>query len=71
MTMSEAFARYCQLYVPEAGALDVLQFAQLKGAFAAGLVLGSTVASLDSEAASVTVAQWTAEIEEFWKEPPP
>jgi len=71
MTMSQAFAQYCQLYVPDAGDLDVVQFAQLKGAFSAGLVLGMSVAQLDHEAAGVLVAQWTAEIEEFWKEPPP
>lgn len=71
MTMSEAFARYCQLYVPEAGALDVVKFAQLKGAFAAGLVLGSTVAQMDLEAAGQMVEQWTREIDAFWKEPPP
>lgn len=71
MTMSEAFARYCQLYVPDAGALDVVQFAQLKGAFSAGLVLGSMVAKMDAELAGKQVEQWTREIDAFWKEPPP
>ena len=71
MTMSQAFARYCQLYVPNVGDLDVLAFAQLKGAFAAGLQLGMCVAQLPTADACRQVDQWMHEIEPFWKEQQP
>jgi hypothetical protein len=69
LSMSEAFARYCTLYVPDVGGLDVTAFAQLKGAFAAGLNLGMCVAALPVERAHKQLDQWQAEIEPFWKEP--
>jgi hypothetical protein len=69
LSMSEAFARYCQLYVPDVGAMDVRDFAQLKGAFAAGLNLGMAIAALPTARAEKQVEHWMAEVAPFWEEP--
>jgi hypothetical protein len=69
LTMSEAFANYCKLYVPDVGSLDVREFAQLKGAFTTGLSMGMMLSATPGEAALRQIEQWQAEIEAFWAAP--
>lgn len=68
LSMSDAFDRYCRLYVPNVADLDVLQVAQLKGAFAAGLHLGVGVSAMRTvDQATEQVERWMADIEAFWQ----
>jgi hypothetical protein len=68
LSMVEAFNRYCLLYVPNVGDLDLTAFAQLKGAFTAGMSLGMTAAKGCPAGAMAQIEEWQAEIDAFWKE---